>query len=119
MRINRLDPDELDRISTDFDLYADIRTMLLMIDCSNNNLLDFDDFASFYAANRFDFESDRTTDHHRIFDILRSMPRAQLTMLAIEHSLCPRHFIDFAICFDDDDPDCRQIRDCFPDTHDT
>lgn len=42
----------------------------------------------------------------------------RLSMLALDHSLCPMHFIDYAICFDDDDPDCASIRDLFPD-HDT
>jgi hypothetical protein len=39
--------------------------------------------------------------------------------LAIDDfSLCPLHFIDYAICFDDDDDACAAIRACFP-SHDT
>jgi len=40
------------------------------------------------------------------------------SMMRLEHSLCPLHHCDYAICFDDDDPDCATIRDLFPD-HDT
>jgi hypothetical protein len=42
----------------------------------------------------------------------------QLSMLRLDYSLCPMHAIDYAICFDDDDAECAQIRACFPD-HDT
>ena len=41
-----------------------------------------------------------------------------LSMLALDFSLCPMHMIDYAICFDDDDPDCATIRAFFP-SHDT
>lgn len=44
--------------------------------------------------------------------------RQWFSTMALEMSLCPLHFCDYAICFDDDDPGCSQIRDCFPD-HDT
>lgn len=44
--------------------------------------------------------------------------RDTLTQLALDHSLCPLHFIDYAICFDDDNPDCAAIRMIHPD-HDT
>lgn len=37
---------------------------------------------------------------------------------ALNMSLCPIHFVDYAACFDDDDPECDQIRACFP-SHDT
>jgi hypothetical protein len=37
---------------------------------------------------------------------------------ALDLSLCPLHFIDYAICFDDDTDECRALRLCFP-THDT
>lgn len=45
--------------------------------------------------------------------------RDDLSQLALDYSLCPLHFIDFAICFDDDDPDCEPIRIIFPHSHDT
>ncbi len=45
--------------------------------------------------------------------------RDQLSELAMELSLCPLHFIDWAICFDDANPECSQIREIFPYSHDT
>lgn len=62
-----------------------------------------------------------------IYDFIRSLlalidaapyQTDSLSRLALDHSLCPMHFIDYAICFDDDDPDCAAIRSIFPD-HDT
>lgn len=62
-----------------------------------------------------------------IYDFARSLlamidaspyHRDELSRLALDNSLCPMHFIDYAICFDDDDPDCAAIRACFP-SHDT
>lgn len=56
-------------------------------------------------------------------EILRSAPynlgRDHLTELAIALSLCPVHFVDWAICFDDQPQDCEQIRAIFPHHHDT
>jgi len=45
--------------------------------------------------------------------------RDSLSHLAMKLSLCPLHFVDWAICFDDEDPECSQIREIFPDCHDT
>ena len=44
--------------------------------------------------------------------------RQSLSELRLRDSLCPMHAIDYAICFDDDDPDCATIRAFFP-CHDT
>ena len=44
--------------------------------------------------------------------------RHNLSNLLLSHSLCPMHHTDYAICFDDDDPECAQIRAFFP-SHDT
>jgi len=41
-----------------------------------------------------------------------------LSMLRLDYSLCPLHAIDYAICFDDDDPECAALRACF-NSHDT
>ena len=43
----------------------------------------------------------------------------QISHLAMELSLCPMHFVDWAICFDDENPECEQIRQVFPHGHDT
>lgn len=42
----------------------------------------------------------------------------RMTALLLDNSLCPLHACDYAICFDDDDPDCAQIRAIHP-SHDT
>lgn len=41
-----------------------------------------------------------------------------MTKLLLDNSLCPMHAIDYAICFDDDEPDCAAIRAIHP-SHDT
>lgn len=42
-----------------------------------------------------------------------------LSDLAMGMSLCPIHFVDWAICFDDQPDECSQIRAIFPHSHDT
>lgn len=61
----------------------------------------------------------------RMFDLyhaLRSAPykmgREEVTNLALEDSLCPIHFVDYAICFDDANTECNQVREIHP-NHDT
>jgi hypothetical protein len=44
--------------------------------------------------------------------------REELTALLLSQSLCPLHRIDYAICFDDEDPECAAIRTIHP-SHDT
>lgn len=44
--------------------------------------------------------------------------RQQLTEMALSMSLCPMHLVDYAICFDDEDDECKVIREFFPD-HDS
>ena len=63
-------------------------------------------------------------DFDELRDLLESLfadeyARDCISHLALDYSLCPLHLIDFAICFDDDDPDCAQIRTIFPYSHDT
>jgi hypothetical protein len=41
-----------------------------------------------------------------------------LSLMRLEYSLCPMHHCDYAACFDDDDPECANIRALFP-SHDT
>lgn len=45
--------------------------------------------------------------------------RDDLSHLAMSMSLCPIHFVDWAICFDDEPEDCSQVRAIFPYGHDT
>ena len=44
--------------------------------------------------------------------------RERITDLALKDSLCPIHFWDYCICFDDEEPECSQIRIIHP-SHDT
>ena len=37
--------------------------------------------------------------------------REEVTEIALQQSLCPIHFIDYAICFDDMPEDCDQVRE--------
>lgn len=62
-----------------------------------------------------------------IYDFIRAALRLaddapyitdRMTALLLDNSLCPMHAIDYAICFDDDDPDCAAIRAIHP-SHDT
>jgi hypothetical protein len=49
---------------------------------------------------------------------IQKLDREELTELALSMSLCPLHLCDYAICFDDEDPECAQIREIHP-GHDT
>jgi hypothetical protein len=48
------------------------------------------------------------------FDWMREV----ITEWALSDSLCPIHFCDYAMCFEDDDPECATIRLIHP-SHDT
>lgn len=76
-----------------------------------------------------DLDSRETIDfcnsdaRYEIRDLLNSLmgneyAKQFISELALSLSLCPMHLTDYAICFDDNDPDCATIRDLFPD-HDT
>lgn len=41
-----------------------------------------------------------------------------LTELRLNYSLCPVHAWDYAICFDDENPECAQVRAIHPE-HDS
>jgi hypothetical protein len=97
----------IDSYLIDTDFSNDIRNAMISLDLSDDNAI------------LAECESDRTLDLRRCLHALRTMRRAELTELALDHSLCPLHFIDFAICFDDADPECAAIRTIYPDTHDT
>ncbi len=48
-----------------------------------------------------------------------NLGRDHLSNLAMSLSLCPIHFVDWAICFDDQPAECSQVRFIFPKSHDT
>lgn len=51
-------------------------------------------------------------------DPMHETMRHRLSLLLLDHSLCPMHHTDYAICFDDRDDECASIRAYFP-MHDT
>lgn len=44
--------------------------------------------------------------------------RDTLSRTALDMSVCPFHFTDYAECFEEEYPECAGIRQCFP-SHDT
>lgn len=68
----------------------------------------------------FDLDDPQSTVSHELITIVRAMrdtDRDGLSALALELSVCPIHFVDYAICFDDDNPECYPVRMAFP-SHD-
>jgi hypothetical protein len=57
-------------------------------------------------------------DRELLLAIFNALDIESLSRLRLDYSLCPMHAHDYAICFDDDDPDCATIRAYFP-NHDT
>lgn len=53
-----------------------------------------------------------------ITNAVLALDTQNLSLMRLAYSLCPLHGCDYASCFDDDDEDCAEIRQCFPD-HDT
>lgn len=112
---------ELDRLCLDGDFYGDLRDLLI----------EFRDPDFDIARFLMDADSDRLTDLRRAHAVLVALAAEHpelpgfypgiddLSKLAMEHSLCPIHFIDWAICFDDELEDCAQVRAIFPNHHDT
>lgn len=68
-------------------------------------------------AMTFDAHAHLLTDIKNLFTLLFT-ERESVTQLALELSLCPLHFIDYSICFDDADEECKAIRQIHP-AHDS
>ena len=100
--------------------------------------LDADQLSNFHAAMRYTLHSEELPKEaiaaelerdeliwldevYAIVEAIRNsrFHRDTLSQLAIEFSLCPMHFCDWAACFDDGDAECEQIRAIFPYSHDT
>lgn len=65
------------------------------------------------------YTEDVPLDHlYEIGKAIFELDRESLTELALEHSLCPLHLCDYAICFDDERDECSAIRTIHP-SHDT
>jgi hypothetical protein len=116
-------PESLPGMMVDVDFTSDFR----------NLLISFQEFKEKEDLNDFlqECDSDRYLDLRRAYDILKVMVAPhpdgydyypnidRLSDLAMEFSLCPIHFVDWAICFDDENPECDQVRKIFPNRHDT
>jgi hypothetical protein len=100
--------DAFDALLDDSDSAMIIRALMIDLDESNDELLALAELPISIP----NIDDLRTTTHELHDD------RDLLTHAALALSLCPLHLIDYAICFDDDDPDCLQIRIIHP-SHDT
>ena len=109
--------DALDRILANNDdaSYAAIRDLL----CDDSATLN----ASLAITNSDDYDADIDLIASLIQDIIDDIEfsrtytpdsRQRLSILALSLSLCPLHFHDYAICFDDSLEECEIIRDFFP-----
>lgn len=103
--------DEIDRLGRDIDFESDFRNLLIAF--GNDPTLDLAEHLA------LDCDSGRYLDLRRAYEVLRAATRDELTDLAIADSLCPIHFVDWAICFDDEPADCAQVRLIMPRRHDT
>lgn len=77
----------------------------------------------FNSPNRMNCTDEQSLQMWNELQFLRNaqwnLGRDHLTELAMSQSLCPIHFVDWAICFDDQPEDCSQVRAIFPNGHDT
>jgi hypothetical protein len=121
--------EEMERLQIDADYSSDFRNLLIEFRSIESD----EDLIQFLHT----CDSPRYLDLRRAYEALRffDMPKPGyapsedyrgyfpnkevLTDLAMKHSLCPIHFVDWAICFDDEDPECEQVRTIFPNNHDT
>lgn len=105
-----------DRDDPNPDLTSAIMRDLLI--CSDLAAFDAASFTEYYDAESDD-DANAIADRIRpLLDEMRDNYRDAFSMLCLDFSLCPMHTIDYAICFDDETPDCAAIRACFP-SHDT
>jgi hypothetical protein len=132
-------PTTLDRIHAARDAFDAITRMTAKCDCSTappyrdcihsdfssalrDLLIDRDYDPTPYRTSPSNFDADDaiyTFIRHLLSLIDAAEYQTQrLSMLYLDHSLCPMHHIDYAACFDDDDAECATIRAYFPE-HDT
>lgn len=83
-------------------------------------LMNDDDDATAYCDIRdsLTYLPDHLPDDAPYAFLIDRLDRESLTDLTLSLSLCPIHFLDYAICFDDADPECAAIRRIHP-SHDT
>jgi len=90
------------------------RNLLIDPDCAYDDATDADDTLSL----NHDAFAECTEYLHYALNDANEYFTEQITEFALQLSLCPLHRIDYAICFDDNDAECAQIRAIHP-SHDT
>lgn len=100
-----------------------LRTLLLRLRDGGWTDADLrDEFDREYAPEGIDFNSARwmrdllNAAWRGVYD--SPWLRESITGWALSLSLCPLHFVDYAICFDDEDAECTLIRTIHP-AHDS
>jgi hypothetical protein len=106
-----------------------LKTLASMIDIENDDMTEYDVVRECLDMTlseslinltnprmTFDASESSLTHIKNAFTLLFT-ERECVTQLALELSLCPLHFIDYAICFDDEDEECKAIRQIHP-SHD-
>ncbi len=82
---------------------------------------DVEHLTKYYETDQSEYDTDIETAYSILCDLdalVRGQARDALTDLALTHSLCPIHFWDYAICFDNEPETCSQVRIIHP-SHDT
>lgn len=96
--------------------------MPILDDAANDIKTLLDEFYAFNDAHDSpELHLDRSIlqrDTNEMLELLFSLNRHMISMMRLDESICPLHACDYCSCFDDDDPECAQIRECFP-SHDT
>lgn len=123
---NLLNADKTDELSLHFR-----NAMIAIFNDDRPDYSDYTDLATIAAMTHLIsiLETINANLTFRLCDIFPDMPDATeshiseemtelRTELALADSLCPIHFIDYAICFDDANPECEIIRAIHP-SHDT
>lgn len=78
-----------------------------------NAILDLEDLAHDDLRSILMEEEDvepETDYYDELNTLFHQMTEEEQFNLRLEFSICPIHFCDYAICFDDDDPGCAHVR---------
>jgi len=92
-------------------------------ECDRPELID--EIDAFYAADATDPMIDMTDLREYLREMIIDQPiestrtldaadRELLTRACLDLSVCPVHLVDYMICFDDDDHECRAVRMIHP-----
>lgn len=105
-----------DRIDTlcERDHDGALRMVMVLAYITDGDIVVWDDTPTDAAA-EVDYDAALVSE---FMGLVHKLHREELTELALSMSLCPIHLVDYAICFDDEDTECRQVRRIHP-GHDT